>query len=293
MKKKYKVALNLLVEANSKIPYSSLPELERNQLQGFLEKLFLQANTAILISKGTPIKLENMEKGEIDKVSMLTLARSVLETYAQFFHIFVAPQNGDVKNFRLLMSEYWGLQNRKNIKPNNKPLRTKVISDTAKRKQLLMEIYNTQHYTCLKANIIDPQKLKNFEKDIRSGRFEEFMKTDLLIKAGISDKTARNLYHYFSDFIHSGSLSRKQIRPTSTYQTVDQSVASILDLFFIPVIFTVKGLSKTFPKVNEMSEAKSGEMEAIDNYIAEFNKIFEFKPYIIPLFLRRKPKNKA
>lgn len=136
IEKTYKSALGFLVEANSRIPFTSLPQLERNQLQGFLEKLFLQANTAILLAKGTPIKLENMEKVAIDKVSMLILARSVLETYAQFHYILVAPRNNDIKNFRLLMSEYRGLQTRKNIKPREKDLKTKVISDKAKRKQL-------------------------------------------------------------------------------------------------------------------------------------------------------------
>lgn len=287
IEKTYKAALSFLREAAFKVDVSAMSEMEKDQLFGFLAKLFLQANTAIIIGKGTPIKLEGFEKTEIDKVSMLILARNAIETYAQFFHIFVAPKNNDIKNFRLLMSEYRGLRNIKDIRPREEPQITLAANNRTKSKKLLSEIYKTQHYQDLKIDKT-PKQLKQYEKDVKEGVFEEFGKTKFLKEAGVSETTANILYNYQSDFTHSGSISLKQITPSSLYQPIDQTVNSILHLFFIPVVFTLKGLSKAFPEVQKFFEEKPGELGAIYNFISNFNKIFTTKPNTTKVFLRRK-----
>lgn len=150
----YKSLLELYFQVSEAIRgVNFTSELELDHFRGYLAKLFFHALSALQLSKGVEIPIESV-KIDIpvlyDPITIKIIARATLETYASFYHIFIAPQDDDTREFRLCYSAYRGLLTRKHARPQNEAHIKKMIKEDNEREALLNRIKVTKKYQTLK-----------------------------------------------------------------------------------------------------------------------------------------------
>lgn len=273
--------LNLFVEVTESLNKRIFPPMEYDHLQGFTYKLYVQANTALYLSKGTPVIVEDSLVRLVDRSSMMNLARSALESCAVFYHNFITPEDEDTKNFRLLNSILRGLNTRKNAKPSDSAGKAKLQREKNEMAQLYNQIQATKRYQLLRAKITNPDPIlqekrrKEFDDKVKNGKFDDAHKVDMLRGTGISEKVASILYGMLSDHSHSGYISFLQAISVSNQTPQSEDADDILWHFLMALCLTIKGFAQLFPEVQEVLDSNPYPANQIPIIIEVYNKMFD------------------
>ena len=196
--------------------------------QSLALKLFTLAASAYQLYKGTRLPFPSSTRGSgfIDFSSTAILTRSALETYLTFFEVFVAPKNNDEFEFRYCLWYLSGYVSLEKFDPHDPDLQADYGKAQEEIFALRERIKATSFYQSLKNDV---------QRDVLNGNRRRKLDT-VLTSAGFGKWTFRNIYRYYSGFVHADGLTTSQLMSAETKE--DQLFHAETDLVTMMVIIS-------------------------------------------------------
>src|SRR5258708_5504594 len=166
-----------------KMPY---PEVEC--FTGLTSKIYFHAASLLTLSQGTVGPNHNFA----DHQSIIVLSRAIVETYAQLFHLFLAVQDQDQRNFRFNYFCYRGIKLRQEYKTTS--TEGKAIQD--QERLLLTELRNVMRNNSVYQQLKSKDRMK-----VDDGAYQVPSITQLIKNAlrGVPEESIPGIYGYLSD----------------------------------------------------------------------------------------------
>jgi len=178
--------------------------------QQLAAKLYFHAASIYWLNQGTRAPVPRSRSGTsfTDFASIAVLGRAALETYLTLFEVFFEPENDDEFEFRHAAWQLQGFILREGFIPSDPDLQIDYIRAQEEIQHLRDRIKQTSAF----ANLANKQK----KQILRGRRIRTRM--EVAEAAGFGKDFIRRIYHYYSDFAHSGGLSAAQIFEAKTAQ---------------------------------------------------------------------------
>lgn len=171
--------------------------------QHLAAKLYFHAASIYWLKQGTKAPVPRSRSGSsfIDFASIAVLGRAAFETYLTLFEVFFEPQDDDEFEFRHASWQLQGFVLREGFVPSDPDLEEDYVRAQQDIRQLRRRIEATAAF----GSFTDKQK-----KQILKGRRLR-TRMDVAEAAGFGKEYIRRVYHYYSDYAHSGGLSAAQM----------------------------------------------------------------------------------
>lgn len=169
----------------------------------FYVKFLLQMNTLLALKKGLPLEFDGQIKAAFDHSSALIIARTMLETYINFAHIYVTPKTKEESTFRFNCWHLNGLLSRNKILKIRPHLaQTQKASVEADQKEIvaLKElIAKDAHFQLL--------DLKQQKRILKGQDWRQKQITEIAREAGLDHGFAQTFYIFTSGHTHTDSVN--------------------------------------------------------------------------------------
>lgn len=181
---------------------------------GYAETLALKILTGSLSAiklyqEGFTLELEGKQLHGCDFPSVQIIARACMESYLLFYWLYIDPCTGNERQFRYLQWRASGLYLRLRHAPKNINTLPLLKQEAPERSHLIKMIISNKHFVTFK-----PKDRNRVLKEIKKGHQHRPSWNTLFSKAGLN-KVMYQVYSYFCDYSHSGSLATIQIDAAS------------------------------------------------------------------------------
>jgi hypothetical protein len=210
----------------------------------FIVKICFHISSLLTLCKGTKLPFSVTKEKVIifDEPSILTLLRTITETYLTFYYLFVAQVPEEEKHFRFLVYEYCGLKQRQSF----------PVSLPAHKKKLEEEAIYVQS---LKSKIVESLFFQKEDKRVQNKIIEGIkprLKSwkSLIKEAGLKLGMDENLYSFKSSYTHSEYLSVLQIKGNNYgYKPFMRKSYYVLFIIHMLVCRVIINLKNMFPTI--------------------------------------------
>jgi hypothetical protein len=172
--------------------------------QQLADKLFFHAATIYWLRQGTKAPGPHFPNGEVwfyDFASTAVLTRAALETYLTLFEVFFEPATDDEFEFSHALWQLSGFVIRENFAISDPAFRQQVADSQKQIQEMRTRLQRTKKFNALK-----PGEQKNVLEGKRKRDW-----TNLARAAGFGEQTIRQMYAYYSGYVHADGLSGVQI----------------------------------------------------------------------------------
>ena len=179
--------------------------------QQLADKLFFHAATIYWLRQGTKAPGPHFPNGEAwfyDFASVAVIARTALETYLTLFEVFFEPTTDDEFEFNHALWQLSGFVIRENFVPSDSALQPQVAKLQQEIANMRTRLRKTQKF-----NSLTPRE----QKDVLKGKRRRDW-TSVAKAAGFGEQTIRQMYAYYSGYVHADGLSGVQIVDAKTAQ---------------------------------------------------------------------------
>lgn len=183
--------------------------------QQIATKLYFHASSIYWLTKGTKAPVPKSRKGTsfIDFASIAVLTRAIFETYLSLFEVFLEEQSEDEFEFNHALWQLAGFSIREGIQPAQPEFQDAYFQAQTDNENIRDRIKRTEKFQSLNRK---QQKLVLDGKRIR-GRIQ------VAEAAGFGKQVIRQIYKYYSGYVHSDGLSASQIFEAETSSEQAQS----------------------------------------------------------------------
>lgn len=235
-------------------------------IEDIFRKHFLHYNSAFLIFNTKITISDGISTSQTtDHASIKVVCRAAVESYLTYFWIF---NDGDsepsIAEFRILNWKLTSLYWRQKIQFKSAEAAAKQADELRLIERLLKDLKSTATYDGLTSE----EKCKCLKK-IREGRdpYKRPSWRSLLEKSGL-DPYFCQIYSYYCEYSHTGSISALQIRQSHLEGTQEQLCSSSLTLNMIIAAKFTKAYCNTFQE-SARSLSKHEELTAIINFYTD------------------------
>jgi hypothetical protein len=217
---------------------SRLPDCQQLAL-----KLFAHAATIYQLRQGTKISIPYSIQGVFfyDFGSVAVLTRAVIETYLTLFEVFFEPATDDEFEFNHALWQLSGFIIREKF-PSSDPNFEKQVSRAQEEiREIKIRLQRTEKF-----NSLTRKQQKDILKGNRRRDWKKVAKT-----AGFGHQTVRQMYAYYSGYVHADALSGVQLMGAETAQDQIEFIEIYMHTVMIILAKMVVEYSKKF------SEAKA------------------------------------
>ena len=227
-------ALSLAVDGSKGIPVDADERVL--DAQGLAMKCLFHASSCLSLYGGTV--LTSADTRVLDTPSMNVLARAAVESSLTFHHLFVAPRDPSLREFRHLSWLLGDLLERQAFRATT-PEHKQQLADEAGQIQALQ--------ARLRANPeLGKLSVKQQGQLLTKNKWRWPGWTDIALDAGMSVLHADQLYRYLCSFAHSGSLSVLQLRQPKTTNDKRALGEGALQTVNVALAFMIRGYSTVF-----------------------------------------------
>ena len=211
--------------------------------QQLAAKLYFHVASVFWLNQGTEAPVPKSTNGSAftDFPSIAVLSRAALETYLTLFEVFFEPISDYEFEFRHATWKLQGFILREGFEPSDPDLNEQYIQAQDDIRLLRERISSTSAFAELKA--------KQQKHVLRGRRLRSRMA--VAEAAGFGKDYIRRIYHFLSDYAHSGGLSASQIFEAKTAQ--DQKEQTTMHLITVGMALSKQVLNY----VVRFPEAKS------------------------------------
>jgi len=223
-------------------------------------KFSLSANSLCQVINGSQVEssLSRLSTRIFDISSLYILMRAQIENYLTFYYLYIQPKSEEEQEFRFLIYEMSGLENRQRFDTIFKDLQTIQINERRRIEEILIKIKNNRLFHTLsskqKADI-----LKNKHAKIISW-------SKLLEESDLVSSIFKKAWLLYSNFAHSEYASLIQIKgyfqePYKTLST--RNLIQFMALVLISIF--VKDFITLYPEIeNRYSSIQANDKEVIE-----------------------------
>ena len=179
------------------------PDSRWPDCQQLATKLFFHAATVYSLRQGTKAPLLSLPSGTnfYDFASVTVITRAALETYLTLFEVFFKPASDDEFEFSHALWQLSGFIIRENYVPLDATLRTQFAAVQKEIQDLKVRIQKTVVFASMTAGE-KKEALKGKRKRDWAG---------VAKAAGLGEQAIRQMYAYYSGYVHADGLSGSQI----------------------------------------------------------------------------------
>ncbi len=204
-------------------------------------KFFGHVSSAYYLYQGTA--LPSISTNFVDPSSVNVLARTALETFLVFHHVFVAPPTEEEKDFRYMSWLLAGYLERQ-IYPAQSPQGRKMLEEEARLIPPLQARLRGNGYF----KTLTSKQQKNL---LEKGKWRIPSWTEAALSAGLSQTVAEAFYSYLCEYAHAGNLAALQIRNARTLQSQRALCGATIGVLIVSIANMIRSYCEVFPKSQE------------------------------------------
>ncbi len=211
-------------------------------------KLFFHATTIYWLSQGTKAPVPEPDGSFFyDFASVTVVTRTLLETYLSMFELFFESVTDDEREFRHALWLLSGFVIREDYVPFDPSFRNRIAKSQQDITKMRTRIRNTLTF----ASLTEKQKRQVLKGNRSPKKFEERVKA-----AGFGPDIIRQMYSYFSGYIHSDGLSATQIIQAETKEQQLEYIQGCMNIAMIIMSKMILEYKKLFPSAEAWCIAK-------------------------------------
>lgn len=242
----YLQLLDLTYQVVQSLQGKPAPDPRWTDCQRLTAKLFFHAATVYHLRQGTKAPLYSTENGAnfYDFASVTIIIRTAFETYLRLFEVFFEPTNDDEFEFRHALWQLAGFIIRENFIPSDPSLRNQLGNAQEEIHEMRTRIRETETFKTL----TDGQ-----QKQVLKGRRVRAWR-DVAKAAGFGEQTIRQMYAYYSGYVHSDALSAVQVIDAKTANEQIEYIDSHMRTLMIVMSKMIVDYANKFPETREVCD---------------------------------------
>jgi hypothetical protein len=239
----YLQLLNLTYEVAQSLKGKASTDPRLPDCQQLMTKLFFHVATIYDLRQGTKVPVPYSEGGAFfyDFASVAVIARAALETYLTLFEVFLGPTSDDEFEFNHALWQLSGFIIREDFIPSDPAFSSKVASFQKEIQEMRDRLQRTKKFNSMSKK----QKDNLLKKGSRTRDWTYIAK-----ETGFGEKTIRQIYKYYSGYVHADGLSGTQIVTARTKEEQIEYIEGHMQKVMIILSKAIIGYGKKF------SEAK-------------------------------------
>ncbi len=242
----YLMLLDLLYQVAQALEGKTASDSRLPDCQQLATKLFFHCSSIYCLRQGTKAPVPK-PKGAFffDFVSIVILARAVIETYLTMFEVFFEPTTEDDKEFRHALWLLSGFILREKYAPSTSEFQKEFDESRVQIREMRERIKTTQVFKSL---------TQKQQKDILKGKRRRTW--DQVVKnAGFGERTIRQIYAFQSSYVHADGLSGTQITTAKTKDEQIQFIETQMTLIMMFMSKMILNYTRTFPESDEIAKS--------------------------------------
>jgi len=236
--------------------------------EGLLPKTVYHVSTVYYLSHGT--KIPPLPADFLDPGSIQVLVRATLESVLVFHYVFAAPETDADRDLRYAMWCLSGLLNRQRYTPKSTWGKQRQQEDAELVKELRDKICCSNLFQKLTAKqqrkILTKGEWRLPERN-SEGKCAFPSWVQIATAAGLSKKTAYEMYSHLSSYAHSSYLSVLQLRQAVTAKQREMLTGGTMGIVKIAMALMARLYTRVFPKAKSIMLDNEGFANTVDMWI--------------------------
>ena len=236
--------------------------------EGLLLKTVYHVSTVYYLSHGTripPLQFDFFDPGSIP-----VLVRATLESVLVFHHVFAAPKTDTERDLRYAVWRLSDLLTRQRYTPLSTEAKQRQQAEGASVTELRDKIRSSDLFERLtgkqQKKIMDKGEWRLPERNSK-GEYNFPSWVQIAVAAGLSKKTAFDIYSYLSGYAHSSYWSVHQLRQASTPKSRLMLIDGIMEIVKIAMALMADLYTKVFPKARSVMRNNEQFANAVDMWL--------------------------